>query len=223
MRYFATAKEMERLDRYAVQHGLEIRQMMELAGWHMVSLFERLKIPKSSKVAVVCGRGNKGGDGLSAARHLTNNGWKVSVILLSKSIKPDPKHHLILLKNMKVEIVAYGLRASNLISKADVLVDALIGYHLEGAPRGVYKKAIEEMNKSKAKIISYDIPSGVDATWGECFMPRIQAAATLSLAMPKKAFLKKDARKLAGRIIVADIGIPAFLYDKIKKGSRPLF
>ena len=91
--YYATAKEMERVDELAVQNGLAIEQMMELAGAHILSIFEKLDIDKDQKTVIVCGKGNKGGDGLSAARHLINHGWDVSVVLVSEDIKPDPMHH----------------------------------------------------------------------------------------------------------------------------------
>ncbi|MBI4050310.1 MAG: hypothetical protein HY398_02575 [Candidatus Doudnabacteria bacterium] len=187
--YFATAKEMERLDELAVKNGLSVLQMMELAGWHMVSLFELLKIPKKTKIVVVCGKGNKGGDGLSAARHLTNHGYRVSVM---------PR-------------------------EAGVIIDALIGYHLNGAPRGKFREAIEWINNCGKKVVAYDLPSGVDATTGKYFAPCIRAFATLTLALPKRAFLKKEARKKSGRVFLADIGIPEFLYDKIRNSSRPDF
>jgi len=58
--YYATIKEMERLDALAVENGLEIRQMMELAGWHMVRVFRKLGIPQKAKVTVVCGKEIKG-------------------------------------------------------------------------------------------------------------------------------------------------------------------
>ena len=99
---------MEQLDKLAVQNGLEIRQMMELAGWHMISLFNILRISRQSPIVVIVGKGNKGGDGLSAARHLANYGWEVSVILLSKIISADALHHLSLLKKMRVPIIVYG-------------------------------------------------------------------------------------------------------------------
>lgn len=222
--YYATAKEMERLDKMAVANGLEIRQMMELAGWHMAPLFKKLKISTRSKITIIVGKGNKGGDGLSAARHLINNGWMVSIILLSKNISKDAKHHLNLLRKMDVPIVLYSknkTKARSKIKYSDVLIDALIGYNLSGAPRGLFKEVIEAMNTSGKRIIAYDLPSGIDATSGKCLPPCVKASATLSLALPKLAF--KKARKNCGRIFIADIGIPKFLYDKLFHGSRPNF
>jgi NAD(P)H-hydrate epimerase len=221
--YHSTAKEMEKLDILAVKNGLEIRQMMELAGFHMVEVFRQLKIKKSKKITIVCGTGNKGGDGLSAARHLHNYGYKkISVILVSSRIKDEPKHHLNLLKKIKIPIHIYTRKADELIKNSDILIDALIGYHLDGPPRGKFSELIEVMNKSKKRIISYDLPSGASAA-GKCLNPCIKAHATLTLALPKKIFRTKKGMKMSGKVFLADIGIPAFLYDKIKENSRPAF
>jgi len=224
--YYATAKEMERLDEIAVQYGLEIQQMMELAGWHMVSLLQELHIDQNSKIVVVCGKGNKGGDGLSAARHLANYGYSVSVILISEDIKTDSLHHLQLLKKMKIPIAIYREdRAAfeDIMSYSDLVIDALLGYHLEGAPRDDFADVIEHINTVQKQVIAYDIPSGVDATSGECLKPCIQAQATLSLALPKKCFQTDEGKVHSGDIYLADIGIPHFLYDQISSGSRPDF
>jgi len=224
--YFATAEEMEQLDAIAVRHGLEIRQMMELAGWHMLNVFKNLKIFKDQKVVVVCGKGNKGGDGLSSARHLLNHGYDVSVILASEDLKTDPFHHLKLLRDMNCTIVVASNKESThekMITNADVLIDALIGYHLNGAPKGIYAELITQMNNPNSAIIAYDMPSGVDADTGECITPCIQAKATLTLAMPKKCFETLPGKKASGKLFVADIGIPVWMYDEIVAGSRPIF
>lgn len=223
--YFATAKEMERLDQIAVEAGLEIRQMMELAGWHMLELLRLLKVEKRSRVVVVCGRGNKGGDGLAAARHLANYGYDVSVVLESTQLKPDPEHHLRLVQQMKIPVSIHNSPAetSRLLRNADVIVDALIGYHLDGAPRGNFARLIELINSSPAKKIAYDVPSGLDATSGQCLGVCIQADATLTLALPKKAFSTPEGRRYSGKVYLADIGIPKFLYEKAGSLPRPDF
>lgn len=224
--YYATEKQMEKLDLLAVRYGLEIRQMMELAGWHMLNVFSELKISKKEKITVVVGKGNKGGDGLCAARHLINNGWKVTVILLAKKISDDSLHQLKLLKKMKADILLYSKakrESLKRIKESTILIDALIGYHLQGVPRGLFKELIEAMNRSKNKIIAYDLPSGLDATTGKCLKPCIRAWATLTLALPKRAFITKEGGTASGKIFLGDIGIPDFLYNKIRQNSRPQF
>lgn len=222
-----TAKEIETLDRIAVESGLEIRQMMELAGFHMAHMFEQEDIPKESAIVIVCGTGNKGGDGLSAARHLVNYGWKrVSVVLVSFELKPDAAHHLALLKHMDIPIHKYSNdthAARELIGSADSIIDALIGYHLNGAPRGDFAELIESVGMSSARVVAYDLPSGADATTGVCAGACITADVTLTLAVPKKLFETKNGKVHAGAVHVADIGIPAVLYDRVIANSRPDF
>lgn len=224
--YYATAKEMEKLDALAVKKNLTILQMMELAGWHMVSLFRKIKISKKSKIVIVVGKGNKGGDGLSAARHLLNNGWDVSVVLLSRRMSESAEHHLRIIKRIGVPVYVYSkskAHARRMMKRSDIVIDALIGYHLNGAPRGLFKEVIECMNNSGKKIIAYDLPSGLDATNGKCFAPCVRAYATLSLALPKRAHNMKYSKTWCGMVFVADIGIPKCFYNTIHSKSRPRF
>ncbi len=223
---YATEKQMEKIDLLAVQYGLQTRQMMELAGFHILDIFWALRIQKNKKIVIVVGKGNKGGDGLCAARHLINCGWMVSIVLTSRKMSIDAQHHLELLQKMKADIILFSRqkkKVMQLIGTADYLIDALIGYHLKGSPRGDFKALIELMNAVPAKIIAYDIPSGLDSTTGKCFEPTIRAIATLTLALPKQAFKAKAGQVVSGKIFLGDIGIPNFLYDKIKRGSRPNF
>jgi len=221
--YYATEKELEILDDLAVENGLEVRQMMELAGFHMVEVFRKMNIAKDLKIVVVCGKGNKAGDGLCAVRHLINHGWKnIHVVLLSGKLKEDPEHHLQLLKKMKVPVSVYP-GGKEQMTLADIMIDSLIGYHLKGAPRGVFVEVINLMNESDAEVVAYDIPSGIDVTTGECHDPCVKADVTLTLGLPKKAFLQKEAKKRCGKILLGDIGVPEFIYDQVSKGSKPPF
>lgn len=224
--YYATAKEIEQLDTIAVEHGLEIRQMMELAGWHMIGLLDELGIATNQRLTIVCGKGNNGGDGLAAARHLTNHGYQVSAILAEADLKPDAQHHLDLLRTMGVETIDFETekeKAQQRIGEAHTLVDALLGYHIDGAPRGTIAELITMMEVADVYTISYDLPSGVDATSGECYEPCITADATLSLALPKKLFQTKTGAKVSGTVFIGDLGIPATLYDRVHPNSRPNF
>jgi len=218
--YFASAEEMAKLDDLAVNSGLEIRQMMELAGWHILQLFAEAKIEQGAKVAIVVGKGNKGGDGLSAARHLVNYGYEVDVYLLESEISPDAQHHLDLLRSMEVPIHEFNGQS---FTQYDVIIDSLIGYRLHGAPRDDYAKAIELINDSSAKVVSYDIPTGVNATTGEAEGEAVNADYTLMLALTKKSVQNSENRDKFGQIHLADIGITTHLYDQISPNSRPAF
>jgi NAD(P)H-hydrate epimerase len=221
--YFADADEMAHLDEMAIKNGLEVRQMMELAGWAMVSLFQRLDINNEHSVCVVCGVGNKAGDGLSAARHLHNYGFPVSVILVGAVNSEDAKHHLSLVEQLPVQIHSVqDAVAQQMIENADVIIDAMIGYNLDGPPRSPFDRVVEVVNKSEARVIAYDLPTGLDPTSGEVYKPCIDANETLSLALPKAGF-KHGGADVSGPVYVADIGIPSVHYTTIRSNSRPGF
>ncbi len=226
--YFATADEMAELDRLAVESGLEIRQMMELAGWHMLAVLRRLRIKKNKRIVIVAGEGNKGGDGLSAARHLLNSGYSVQIILVGdrRKMKKDARHHLKMADRMNIPIwywKAESSRCVEILGMSDVIIDAMIGYRLKGSPRAPFRDVIEGIQLQKSKVISYDLPTGIDPTTGIPTAAFVHADATLTLALPKKLFQAKEARKHSGRIFIADIGIPSIVYDQIHARSRPHF
>lgn len=224
MRYYSE-KEIELLDRLAIKNGLQVRQMMELAGFQMLNLFGILKIDRLALITIVCGKGNNGGDGLCAARFLANNGWKVEIVLATSDLNEDGNHQFLLLKKMGVPVVIFNKnprKAGKMIDNADIIVDALLGYHISGNPRIPYNEIIHLINRSEAKVLAYDLPSGLSAN-GNFFEPHIRADYTLTLAVPKTAFKDPIARAESGKVYVADIGIPSFLYDKIQKNSRPDF
>lgn len=227
MQYFATAKDMETLDTIATEHGLEIQQMMELAGWHILRLFSLLSIGKEKQICIVVGKGNNGGNGLSAARHLLNHGWKhVTIILAEKELKPDPAHHLELLKQKDISIISAQDEkdaAVQVIEQANVCIDALLGYNIDGAPRDEYALLIEAIEAQELVVISYDIPSGAHPTTGECFTPHITADVTLTLALPKALLQTASGLQASGAVYVGDLGIPSFLYNQIAQASRPEF
>jgi len=215
--YYASEKDLEKLDQLAVNYGLETKQMMELASFHILALFKKLKIDNNKQFLSFIGKGNKGGDVLGASRHLINHGFQGEIILISKKISPAAQDHLNLLKKMNVPVSLFNnINTKNKIKKTHIIIDGLIGYHLKGAPRKNFAKVINLINQSKKKIIAYDIPSGLSVE-GKAHKPTVKATATLSLGLAKKAFKNKKVRKYCGKIFLADIGVPEFIYKKINK------
>lgn len=223
--YFATAEDMSTLDNAAVENGLEIKQMMELAGFNILNLFKHLQIDNHKKITILVGKGNKGGDGLTAARHLGNYGFEVSVVIISKDLQPEPEHQLNLIKKMAIGIHLFyeTTDAPALIRGSDVIIDAMIGYRLKGSPKGDYRNATEIANDTDSYKIAYDIPTGIEPSTGKCNNPCFIADATLTLGLPKRAFKTAKAKKFVGELYLADIGIPEHIYDIVKKGCRPGF
>lgn len=107
----------------------------------------------------------------------------------------------------------------------DLVIDALIGYGLGGAPRGAAAALIRAANEQAAPVLSLDLPSGLDATTGEAYEPTIRASATLTLALPKTGLLAPGAAEWTGELYLADIGIPAEVYREPGLGLEvgPLF
>lgn len=156
------------------------------------------------------GKGNNGGGGLSTARHLTNRGALVNVILSQRDgLKDAVNHQLHTLKRMKLPISIYNHRE---FPESDVILDALLGYNLKGNPRQPIADMIRAANTHGSPIISLDIPSGLSATTGNVMDPCIEANYTMTLAYPKRGY----SERVVGKLIVADIGLPFELYKELE-------
>jgi NAD(P)H-hydrate epimerase len=214
-----TIDQMREVDRLMIDsYRINLIQMMENAGRNLAVLTKRRflnGIPGGKKVLVLAGSGGNGGGGLVAARHLHNWGAKIVVYHTRpvRAMRPVPSHQLDILTRMGVEIN----NSQNLDSLPvpDVILDAIIGYSLRGAPKGEPSKLIKKANNLAASgipIMSLDMPSGMNATNGEARKPCICAAATMTLALPKTGLMADQARPLVGELYLADISVPRELY-----------
>jgi NAD(P)H-hydrate epimerase len=215
-----TAKEMQELDRRAVaEYGIPSLVLMENAGSEtareMLAAFPTLL---RSRVAILCGRGNNGGDGFVVARHLLNRGAAVETFLLARrgDVSGDARVNLEILEKMgapPAEITdARGMAAvSGRIGSADVVVDALLGTGAQGPARGILAEAIEVVNRAGRPVAAVDIPSGLVADDLEPPGPAIHAALTVTFALPKRCLLLYPAAGYAGTIRIVPIGIPSSL------------
>jgi NAD(P)H-hydrate epimerase len=107
----------------------------------------------------------------------------------------------------------------------DLIVDGIIGYSLQGAPRGAAGDLIRWANAQAAPILALDAPSGVDTTTGTAFDPAIQAAATMTLALPKEGLRAPGVATKVGELYLADISVPPELYagPALRLQVGPLF
>jgi len=213
-----TADQMREVDRIATEtYGLRLLQMMENAGRHLAHVARDRAMNRDlrdASVLVLCGTGGNGGGGLVAARRL--HGWGAAVRV--GTTKPRdaftglPAHQLSLLERIDVPV----FRASpNALPDAEVLLDAIIGYGLNGAPRGDTADLIRSVHEHDGPTLSLDVPSGFSATTARPRTPTVRADATLTLALPKCGLDAPEARAFVGRVYLADIGIPPALYDAI--------
>jgi NAD(P)H-hydrate epimerase len=204
-----SAEQMREVDRIAITvFHLTLLQMMENAGRSLCKNVIEILGKTAGTVTILTGAGGNGGGGLSCARHLHNHGFHVNLILdhdqseLSKATKTQFQ----ILKAAGLQVTSPS-REQEMIHSADIVVDALIGYSLHGTPYGKTEKLIKLCNEVASKVISLDVPSGIDATTGESNGVSISSGYIMTLALPKTGL-----RSIPGEIFVADIGIPIELY-----------
>lgn len=204
-----TEAEMREVDRIAVEEfGLGILQMMENAGRTLAGNVQAMLGGAGGRVAVLAGSGGNGGGGLCCARHLRNRGFAVSIVLDrdASALAGAARVQLGILLAAGSRPVDPS-RAPEALRRAQVVVDALIGYSLRGAPRGRTAELIELCNEHAPRIASLDLPSGLDATTGEAPGAVVRPERTVTLALPKTGLARA-----AGELYLADIGIPPEVY-----------
>ncbi len=215
-----TAEQMREVDRLAVEmFHLGILQMMENAGRSLAQNVMAMLGNDRDGIVVLAGSGGNGGGGLCCARHLYNHGITVHVILSKEqsSIKGAARTQLDILQKMGLHPIDPN-NASTTILEAPIIVDALIGYSLQDQPHGLTAELIDLSNHHAARVISLDVPSGVNATTGETPGATIQPERTLTLALPKTGL-----RHVDGELYLADIGIPPQVYHHLQLEFEPFF
>lgn len=206
---FISCEQAGKLDKLMVEHfKISVEMMMELAGYRIAE-FVRENF-SSKDVLICCGKGNNGGDGLAAARHLKNFGFYPKIYLAEEELSENAKKHYDIAKNLDIPF-------AEKLKKHDIVLDCLIGYNLKGNPRHPFNYLIEDVNENNT-IISVDIPSGVDADKGVAYDPYVQATHILFLSIPKKGCYDFPAQ-----MHVADIGVPKELYPMIEVSAENYF
>lgn len=161
---------------------------------------------------MLIGKGNNGGDGLVAARHLLEAGLGVTLIYADapESLRGEAAVQRDAAAQLGIPALVHGREAVD-FSRCTGIVDALLGTGSQGAPRGAYAALIEAANDSGKPVVSADVPSGLNADTGEVYEPCIQARVTVCLALLKRGLVQYPGATAAGRIVVRAIGIPARL------------
>jgi NAD(P)H-hydrate epimerase len=207
-----TTAQMREVDRVATQEvGPNLVQMMENAGRNLAEMcVESLGEGWCDRpIVVAAGTGGNGGGGMCAARHLVNHGGTVTVVVTKPGrLAGVPANQLALFR-------AAGGRVMDVTQlgalRADLIVDAVLGYNLAGPPRGAAATLISWMASGLAPVISLDVPSGVDSTTGEAHGVAAAATTTMTLALPKTGV----GGPAVGRLWLADIGIPREVYRRV--------
>ena len=213
-----TAEQMREIDRQAAGAGLTTEILMENAGRAVAEETKKLLGNVIGKrIVVVVGPGNNGGDGLVAARHLTDLGAEVSIYLCSK--RPEDDKNLALAEQRGIITVQADrdrnfARLDDLLSTSKIVVDAVFGTGRSRILDGVFKEVMTRIIAAKKKtpglsIVAVDIPSGLDADTGAVDSSCPHVDVTVTLGYPKPGLFNFPGAEKAGRIIIVDIGLPA--------------
>ena len=215
---FITVDQMREVDRAMIcDYDILLIQMMENAGRGLAHLARSRFLcgdARARVVVVLSGTGGNGGGGLVCARRLSNWGAQVRVWLSASATRLGEvsRHQLTILEHMGVPIGVAGEKPE--LPPSDLIVDALIGYSLTGAPCGTAAALIRAANGHGAPVVALDVPSGVDAGTATVYDPAIRAEATLTLALPKEGLADGSTREFVGELYLADIGVPPGLYSR---------
>lgn len=222
MKKIATAEEMHLLDSAAIEEaGIPGLILMENASLGIMQKIQQILGDdlQDSNIIVVCGKGNNGGDGYAVARHLFNRGAVVHVLATGSvsELKGDAR------TNAQIFTAIGGsvreLKESSAIpdfDPADLIVDALLGTGLTGKAKGLVARLIEWINARPERVLSVDIPSGVESDTGAARGPAVIAGWTVTMGLLKRGLVLPPGRDLAGEVTVANISLP----PRIRAGNH---
>lgn len=212
-----SATAMQELDRRTIaEAGIPGSVLMENAGRGVAEVaVRRFAAQYPGPVLILCGRGNNGGDGFVAARHLRAAGWEVRVVLLAERAAVSGDAALMLAELQQEggtvnEAVNEAALADLLAAAADcrLCIDALLGTGFARPPDGLLATAIAWLNGQTAPVVAIDLPSGVDASSGRVPGVAVRAALTVTFAFGKVGLFSYPGAQFAGEVLTVPIGIP---------------
>lgn len=219
---FKTA-DIRGLETIAIQEaGMGEQDLMEAAG---ASLWEAIqqRWPVVRKMVVVCGKGNNGGDGYVLARLAHEQKCEVTVLQLADIAELTGSASSAAEACKKAGVVMKPWSSGLFVSlKAELVVDALLGIGIKGAPRGVFKEAIIQMNANEAPVLSVDIPSGLEADTGRALGEVIQAVVTVTFLGLKAGLLTGRGLHFSGEILGSTLGLTPDFYASFKPVATTL-
>lgn len=203
MQEILTNEQMAQAEREANARGVPYLTLMESAGRAVADEAARMVRP-GSRISVLCGPGNNGGDGFVAARLLRERGYDVRLFCL------------VPVNQLKGDAAAMARRwplvvrpaSPDALQSMHLVIDALFGAGLSRGLTGDLAELVEAMNASGLPVLSVDVPSGLNGTTGTHDGPVVQATRTVTFFRQKPGHLLMPGRGLCGDVIVADIGIP---------------
>jgi len=214
---------MKEADRKTIEEfGMPGVVLMETAGMRISELVFN-KMQKNAKVTVLAGQGNNGGDGLVAARLLSKAGYAVSLWCASKPdrYRAEAAVNANYLKkvNFPMQYISASEDLFHLkedLKCTDLVIDALLGIGVDRDVTGFTAELIDNINRCSSPVLAVDIPSGINADTGAVMGCAVKADWTVTFAAPKLGLVLHPGAGLAGEIIIADINVPAALFEDEK-------
>ncbi len=231
--------EMKKLDQLAINQGkIPGLLLMENAAMAVTSLVQSLLSEElqlssdQSRVCIFSGIGNNGGDGLAAARQLVVQGYQVELVLVgdTEKLSGDALINWEIVRH-RDDIMIHTIKRGDskelslieeILRTSDIIMDALLGTGLSGAPREPINTCIKLINQSKnelSRVVSVDIPSGVFGDTGQVVGNAVVADHTITFAWPKIGLLLYPGANYIGTLVSAPIGIPHWLTSEIKSNN----
>jgi hydroxyethylthiazole kinase-like uncharacterized protein yjeF len=210
-----TASEMRQADRRTIEEiGLPAAVLMENAGAAVARTIDE-RYPRARRPLILCGRGNNGGDGFVAARHLFARAPVVCLIGSRAEVKGDARLHMGAYERSGGRVLeVVDEQAWNEVRQTpfstDLVVDALLGTGLRQEPSGLVQKVIADViSRPEVPVVSVDLPSGLPSDSGDVSWETVRATVTVALAAPKYGHVLPPACERVGEMLIAPIGIPA--------------
>lgn len=209
-----TPSQMQKVDQIAIQNYLiPSMLLMEHAAYQVFLYLKKWDNPEN--IIIVCGPGNNGGDGLAIARQLIMwSSFKVTVIMTAPytTLTDDGKCYYKICKKMGIDLIQLiednKKEVLEKIKTSKIIVDALFGTGLTRNIEGLFKEVVEHINRAEGKVISVDIPSGIDGLTGEIKGICVKADTTITFMRPKLGLYLYPAILYTGEVKVEKIGIP---------------
>ena len=214
--------QMRDADRRTIDEiGIPSIVLMENAGHEVVAAMEKtFGDLRSRRIAILCGRGNNGGDGFVIARTLRQQGVDVGVFLLGRiaDVKGDARTNLDVLERLGSSVIevpdgqAWQLRGPE-VARYNVLVDAMLGTGLSKPVEGLLHTVVADINAMSVPVVAVDIPTGLSTDSPTVVGDAVEATLTVTLGAPKLPLVLPPGDAYTGDLVIADIGIPEAIID----------
>jgi NAD(P)H-hydrate epimerase len=212
MRYLPTSDEMQAIDRTSIEEvKIPGMVLMERAALKMYEVIKE-RFDQKNKICIVAGTGNNGGDGLALGRMLLEDGYLVTIHVAGNPLKTSEQFA----EQMHIlRALGYTVETEVCYKDYDILVDAIFGVGLAREITGHYAELIERMNQADAYKIAVDVPSGICGTTGKVLGIALKCNLTITFGLMKRGLLFYPGADYAGEVIVAEIGFPKAVVEKL--------